>query len=427
MANPQGTLEVVVKPKSNNLVENLILSTFIQIFRIGLPLLVIPLLSRTLSVQNFGLYIYTVSISMWIATLIDYGFGISAARDFPKLPTVNDRKEMIIAIQSAKTLLILAVATIFLLTYTTTTLLTGHEAVLITAFFLSIFTSLQPNYYFQAQERLRYVSIIEIITSILTLALMYSLIKNDEDYIFLPLALLLPRALALAAIRYKVNQEIKIRYNNIFNLYLGIQALRNGKDIFKFQFLVSLYTTFNVVILGFCVSPSEVTPYAVAERLVRAGLSIISQINQVFFWRRSNLHMSKSKAKSDTVAQSFYITGFFGGLGMIFTYFFGEYIGYVLLGQYSKDFAIIIKVMALTIPAIVLSGTLSFQFLLTHNQEKQLNKILFFAAIGNLFLAYFLIQKYNNIGLSYTWLIIEWTIFISLALNVRKQKTTAIR
>ncbi len=272
------------------------------------------------------------------------------------------------------------------------------------------------------------VGVTEACSGLLTLVAVFFLINGTADFYLLPLIMSVSRFMSFAILTAGMYREIGATSADLFDLKDGKQSLKAGFDIFVFQGAVSFYTSFNVVFLGFFCNPVQVGAYAAAERLMRAGLGFITQFSNAVFPRLNSLRMSnnvKMEQLRRAVLAGFLIIGL---LGSATTWWAAPVIALYLFPASHLEVSEILRILALLVPAIALSNVLGFQYLLVERQEKLFNRIIGFAAVLNILLAYGLVKLWQVRGMAYSWVAVEWVVTLLLALSVfllaRKRQLT---
>jgi len=407
----------------SNLAKNIVTMYSVQVIRLFLPLLMLPLLSSRLSINSFGIYLYAISISIWITLLIEYGFNISSTRQISTVNHPNHIIEIVKKTQSAKYILTCLFFILIPIIYLTIPILSGELSWAITIFIVGCLTALTPQYYYQGIENLTKFGLVELISGSFLMFSVYFFVKGNASDDFLKLSLVLSRMIPFAFLSLDMYKKLKIELFT-FSLHGAIKQLKEGWSISFFQIIISFYTVFNLIFLGFFVSIAQVAIYGVSEKLIRAGLGFIGQLSNVVFPRINNIksegHFNLKKVRLITLIL-FSVVGF---IGYVFVNLLSTYvIKFLFDGKYLEAVAVI-NVMALVIPAIAISNVLSLQYLLVDGLEKVLNKVVLLASLVNLFLAYCMITTFGYIGMAYTWVILEWGIAITLGLIIYFKKTT---
>lgn len=411
------------------LAKNILILSLVHIVRLVLPLLIIPVLTRRIGDNDFGIYMYAIAFAAWLSIFVEYGFNISSTREIACTSNQEETCRVIQGTQSAK--LILALLTLPLLAGAVlfVPVFQGHAYWALAAWLLGVLSALSPVYYFQGRESLRLVAIAEALTGLLTLLLVYFLILGKADFYRLPIIMVTARGVGLLILTSRMYASAGMSQVRLFDFGAGIPLLKSGFNLFVFQGAISFYTSFNVVFLGFMCSPAQVGAYAAAERLMRAGLGFIAQGSSAIFPRLNALRgqqEAKMRRLRFQVLIGFIALGF---AGMAATWVIAPFIvKYMFPGNFVAVENIVVT-LALVIPAIAISNVLGFQYLLVERREKLFNAIIASAAGVNIVMAYFLVKRYEVQGMAVSWVVIEWGIAGALAVAVfvlRKNRNSLI-
>ena len=393
------------------IVKNLIVFSASNFIKMLAPLIVLPLLSRRLSSDLFGLYMYTLGISAWLVILIEYGFNVSSTRDVAKTQDTVEIREIYISTQSAKYILGILSALWFGIVCHWLPLLVSPPLIWkIFPWLLALFTALTPYFYFQGKERFTLISFGESSLAILTVILIYLLVYSDADVGVLLFVLLVGRIALWLLLSILASRDLHISLGGQFSYANGLLSLRTGWNIFLFQAMSSLYTTFNTVYLGFFCSPSQIGLYATAEKIVKAMCGIFWQLSSVIFPRVNSLKGNNQSLRSIRIMSLLVFLMCSVG-AVFFLYIFAPNIAkYFYISE--KSFVPLLETLALAMPAIIASSVLGMQYLIVENMEKIFNWIVLFGGIFNITVAYYLIPIMGVKGMGASWVMTEWVLLI---------------
>lgn len=400
------------------LLKNIFILSLVHVVRLILPLLVIPILTRRIDAADFGIYMYAISLSAWLSIFVEYGFNISSTREIACAENDEKISDVVAGTQAAKLLLILLTIPLLFVAIFLVPVFESHAYWAITAWLLGILTAFSPVYYFQGRENLKIVGFAEVTSGLLMLITVYFFVQDKEDFFILAIIVLLARLFSVVVLSWKMYVAQKIWGSRFFNFKEGFLKLKSGFNIFIFQAAVSLYTSFNVVFLGFFCSPVQVGAYAAAERLMRAGIGFLGQFSNAIFPRLNALKSTnpgKMKKLRFRVLLGFSVIGIFG---MLLTWLVAPLIVRYMFGEQAVEVTEIIRILAFIVPAIALSNVLGFQYLLVDRRENTFNIIISSAAVINIVMAYFFIWFYQEKGMAVSWVAIEWLITIVIAVTV---------
>ncbi len=386
------------------------------------PLLAIPFLARTIAVSDYGVYMYAIGFSGWVSIFVEYGFNISSTRDIASGRAVL---ATVASTQSARAILTLLTLPFLILAALVFPVFSDKSEWAFVGWLFGVLTAFSPIYYFQGTEKLHTVGIVEIVSSGILLGGIYFFIKNENDFILLPYILLASKSFGLAVLTGIMAKETGLRGGN-YSIVNGFGFIKKGFDFFVFQAVVSLYTTFNVVYLGFFCSPSQVGVYASAERLMRAGLGFIGQASHAIFPRVNILKLTNFKEMLRIRRLMLILFFVIGCAGMVTTWAVSPYIAKYYYGGRVDGVDAVLNIMAFAILPIALSTVLAYQYMMVDKREKVLNIIIICCALVSLPVSFELIKIFGFEGMAYSWVIIESVIAISIFILVFGFKKTEL-
>mgnify|MGYP003575102494 CR=1 FL=1 len=406
------------------LAKNIAILTLIYAAKLLVPLLVIPVLARVVDSDSYGIYMYAISFATWLSIFIEYGFNLSSTRDVASSQDLDEISGIVRGTESAKLLLTLATLPLLFVALVWLPPFQGASTWAITAWILGVLLAFSPTYYFQGRERLRVVGLAELGSGAAILIGVLTLVNTRDDFVRLPWIILIPRVTATVALIIAMHHGTVQQSSYRPSLALGWQFIRRGSHFFVFQAAVSLYTTFNVVFLGFFCTPAQVGAYATAEKLMRAGLGFIAQFSAAIFPRLNAIKASNT-AKMERLRTAT-LCGFLvlGLAGIVFTRGISSTVAEFLLGRNFGEVEALLDIMAFVIPAIAMSNVLGLHFLIVDRHEKIFNFIIIAAAFINLALAYFMVTRHGVHGMASAWVCIEWLIAAATGLVVLKLRVS---
>lgn len=395
-------------------IQAILVQAMLYCLRLILPLLVLPILTRTILPNDFGIYLSIVSVSIWVSLIIDYGFSIASTRSIAKGDPVL---AILCQTQSAKVILVIVTAPIFISLLFYLPIFDNYRLWGLAGWLAGVLSAMTPTYYFQGIEKLRLVGLVEAISSVSFLFLVNFLIVAPSDSRLLPILFVVTKLISTTVLTKAMTVDSGYSVWN-FSLESGLQQLKKDFSFFLFQIAIGAYTSFNVIFLGLFCTPTQVGSYAAAERLIRAGIGFLGQISIAIFPRLNSLRSQNPQRLSNArvvVGLGLVVLGF---LGLVFTLSFSKHISELLYGSISASVSEILDNMALLIPAIAISNTFGYHFLLVDRHETIFNKIVVFFAVANFPFAYMLVHQFGVKGMAYSWILIEWLIAIALTVAV---------
>ena len=264
-----------------------------------LPILVMPYLMIKLGATGYGYIGFALSVIQYLVIIVDFGFNLSATK---RIAVAADNKEQLSRVfwnvVAAKTLLMLFTTLLLLmLTLTVPTFQTYSKAIYATLPMLvgSAFTFM---WFFQGIGKIRMFSIVNTISKLALLPLIFLYVKSPDDYV---LAAFLQ---AVVFVSTAVISNIYILYKRLTGWvkpsWAGVkEELRISFPLFLSSASTSVYTQLIVIVLGFYCTTEMVGKYSSAERIMRAVCFLIyTPLSQVFLPKISALSVKAgSEAK----------------------------------------------------------------------------------------------------------------------------------
>lgn len=400
--------------------KNLFYMYLLQVIRLLFPLVLMPVLTKSLSQVNFGIYLYTISCALWLSMIVDYGFNISATRRLSVFDTPQDMKPIVVQTQSAKIVIILLSMSFLVFGFFYLNVFDSNPLWLLLSWLLGVMMGLAPVYYFQAINDLKFASFIEVATGLVLLALVLVFVKNDDDFLLLALFMLLSRLLSWQIIERSVMKKLHIRYMDFFDFSKVMETFKDGWAVFLLLGAVSFYTSFNVILVGIICGPVVVGAYAAGDRIIRTGLMFISQASAIVFPKVVALHGRDKNAMQRLRRLSLLSFGILGIGQMFFLWMTSSYIIPFLFSNKFPEAEHILNIMAISLPAIAIANVLSYQYFMVDKKEKILNRVIFCAAFFSLLFGYPAVKYYGAVGMAYVWIFVEWCILAALTFILLK-------
>ena len=282
-------------------------------------------------------------------------------------------------------------------------------------------TALFPLWFYQGIEKMNYILVINVSVRLITTALVFVLIKDEND--FIKLAGLNTSALfAIGFVGLVVAfNKFQIKYILPEKELLKMQ-LKNGWNLFLSTVWINLYTTSNVFILGLFAPANVVGYFAAADKIRLAFQGILSTMSQSVFPYVNKL-LSESYERFINFNRKLFKVALSAGTIISITLFlFAEPLVNIVLGKDYEPSVLVLRIIAWLPLVIFLSNVLGIQTMLPMNKHKSFAIILFFAAMINLILSFILVPKYYEIGTAISVLATEIFVTMAFFVFIKKNK-----
>ncbi|MES1860037.1 O33 family O-antigen flippase [Escherichia coli] len=264
------------------LIKNIFYLFIVQIINYVAPFLVLPYLSRVLSVDNFGLLMMIISASSIALIVTDYGFSLSG----PLFVAVNKHNKVVInqyigTIYLIKSVLISIIWFLFLFIYfISDNEITSHFSNILWLGVIITTQSFQPIWFFQGLEKMKNITFSLIISKSVYVILIFCLVKtNHVERVFLALVLSYVVTLVISNyLLYRNGYAIGTPCNKLFR-----DEIKNSFPFFLSRAAVGVYTSASTFIVGSFAGLNQAAVYSSAEKLYQAGQNALSPISQALY------------------------------------------------------------------------------------------------------------------------------------------------
>ena len=375
----------IPSPLSNSehrrVLDNIISLTGIQLVQYLLPLITFPYLTRVLGPANFGKVAFAVAFITYFQILTDYGFNFSATRE---ISIHRDETERVSRIYSSvmvtKTILLAVTFMAMLVTVFLIDRFRSDYLLYIFTYGLVVGNLLFPVWFFQGVERMRYISILRIVSSLIYTALIFLAVRGPGDYLYVPL---INSAGFIAVGLY--SQRIVMREFGVKFMIPSPSDIREqlleGWHLFISTLAISLYTTSNRFILGLLVSSATLGYYAVAEDITRALQGIVSPISQAIYPYFSRIQKDdRERAKYELRKMLIFMGVLTFGLSVALVFLAPLIVG-ILAGPSYGESIPLLQILVFIIFAIGVNNILGVQGLVSFGYKEKFTRIVIFAGL----------------------------------------------
>ena len=166
---------------------------FFSLFTLNLlgyifPLITLPYLARVIGVDKFGELAFALSIVIYFQTFVDFGFNYTGVRDIARIRNDKNKVSRIFStIMVTKIGFMLISFVLLLLCINLFPLFYENRLILLLTFLYIPGHILFPDWFFQAMEEMKYITLLNLLAKLLFTGLVFVFIKEKSDYIFQPI------------------------------------------------------------------------------------------------------------------------------------------------------------------------------------------------------------------------------------------------
>ncbi len=392
-----------------------ILSLFsLQGFTYILPLITFPYLTRVLGPEKYGLIAFATAFVAYFGMVTEYGFGLSASREISINRNNEDQVSKIFSsvIFTKLLIMILCFLALSLIVFS----IDSFRANWILYFFtfgMVIGNFLLPSWFFLGMEKMRYISILNICTSIIFTVSIFIFVRNSADYLYVPLINSIGAIIiGIIAMRIVI-KDFKIKFNIPSKENIKTQ-LKSSWHVFVSNIAISFYTTSNVFVLGIFASTTVVGYYSAAEKLIYVAVGLLGPISQSLYPHISSVASKSKEDASDFIKKIIVYVGSFTFVISIILFFGAGLILNILAGNQFENSVIILRILSF-IPFIVgLSNVFGVLFLIALGYANRVSRVQIIVGVCYPILLLPMTYYLKDIGTALSFLIVESVITLIL-------------
>lgn len=265
-----------------------------------LPLVTLPYLSRVLGPESLGIVVFTQAFGFTLALVVDYGFHLSASREVAARREDPDRlADAVAGVQGAKALLCGACVALALAAWSLVPAFAEQPELLALGLLTALLQGMSPWWFLGGMEYMRKPAMYELGLRLGTVAALLALVDDAGDAALVLAIYLVAQALSTVPLMAWMYRLVAWRAPT---RALVSEAMRSGWVLFVASGAVVAYTSANVFLLGLLVPVAQVAFFAAADRVVRAGIRVLSAVMAAVYPRTSFLVASDRADRADRLA-----------------------------------------------------------------------------------------------------------------------------
>lgn len=374
------------------LVANFGYLSLLQVAGYVFPLITMPYLARVIGAEGFGKIAFAAAIMVWFQTIADWGFNYTATRDVAKN---RDDKEKVSEIFSnvlwARIFLMFVSFVALSICVMTIPKLRENADVIMISFLMIPGHIMFPDWFFQAMERMKYITILNIISKTLFTIAIFLFIKERDDYILQPLFTSLGFVVSGIIAMYYILIKWKIRLH-FTSFKVIIKTIKSSTDVFINNLMPNLWNALSTVLLGFLWGN-------VANGILDAGkrfqqtcgnlFGVVTRVFYPFLSRRIDQHRLYAKV---SMSLAFVM--------MLLLFIFAPIIIDIFFGEEFSESVIVLRLYAISLLFWALDNVYGVNYMLVNGYDKQLRNMTIISSIVACISAYPLIYFYSYVGVA---------------------------
>ncbi|WP_412142318.1 oligosaccharide flippase family protein [Limosilactobacillus reuteri] len=268
------------KSVANNIVM-LYLMNFAQLL---LPLIVLPYLTRVLTVNGYGVVSYVKSIMMYMTLIIEFGFTLSATKEVVEAKNDKNRLSLIISkVTFAKLFLSIISFIVLLLLMRFIPLLGKYPLFTILSFFPSFLTVFLFDYLFRGLEKMEVITGRYIIMKGLATVLTFILVKGENQILLIPILDIIGSIVANLLVLYEI-KKMKLKFMKV-KLQIIFKDIATSFVYFISNMASTAFGALTTLFVGIYLSTKNVAYWSIIMTLITAVQSMYGPVSDGIYPR----------------------------------------------------------------------------------------------------------------------------------------------
>lgn len=371
--------------------------SLLQVAGYVFPLISTPYLARVIGAEGFGKIAFASAIVVWIQTISDWGFNLTATRDVAQN---RDDKELVSRIFSnvlwARSVLTLLSGIILLVVVLLVPYLRENADIIFVTFLLVPGYILFPEWFFQAIEKMKYTTLFNLLLKLTFTVAVFVFIHKREDYLIQPLLTTIGYLLCGIGALYLIFKKwgytlYKPRGTEI------LKTIRNSTDVFINNLMPNLYNSFSVMLLGFFGGSTANGIYDGGNRfpvIFYQFQSVLSRAFYPFLSRRPDKHSFYAKLNIVSAL-----------VGAVFLILLSPLVIKIMLGDELEKSIVVMQILSFSVVFLAMGYTYGTNFLIINHKEKPLRNLTFISSIVGMCVSVPLVYYFSYIGAAVTVLL----------------------
>lgn len=403
-------------------VRSLKLNFLLNSFRIASAAIIgvftMPYINKTLGATNLGKVEFVYTIINYFILFSALGIPMYGIREIAKVrDNIIERNKRVIEL-----LIILAITSLisyivlFGILYQLNYFFDYRDMILLMSCMIFL-NNFGAEWYFQALEDQVYITIRYVIVRIITLILLFVLVKESNDYLYYALILVLTVCGSNFFNIYFILKQINIRKIKKLNLK---QHFKPILTVFIATLAVNIYLQLDLLLIGLILDDKYVGYYSVPTKLIRIAISFITIIGAVMLPKLTIKFKEDIVAYNHLLSKAFYIILILSVPTFLIFFLGAESIIYIMAGKDFENAILTTKILAPLGMIVGLAYFVGYLILYTQNKEKIYTIAVASSALFSAVVNYFAIQTYKHNGAAVVHVFAELLAIVIMVIVIRK-------
>ena len=400
--------------------KNVSLLFIAQLVSYLIPILEIPILAKSLGVDQYGQVLLIQTTALLCSLIVEYGFSLSGARQVAVCGIDNKSQlsKIYNGVTSAKVLLSGSMIGLSVLVLSLADLSIGFEAVVWGYLYFLAF-SFSNIWLFQGLEKITFVVIFELVLRFIGLGVLYLVLAHSAKAGF---ALMIMSSFALLNTVIGLYLAHRVVGSFSIDFKAGMEQIKNGFHGFIYKSSNNIMLSAGPALVGAMCGQASVAKFVPAEKIIKASVGLVGPvlIGLYPYLSRRLLQTSEINLKLSSVIIAFLFAA--GIVGAAIIAWAGEFLIHLMLGSGFEEAASILQGSVFIIPFRMMNQSIGLTIFMPLGKDKVLSMCLMLFSMLSLCLAAVLSYEYDLAGIVYGLVLAEILFSITLIVLAFKIK-----
>lgn len=361
------------------------------------PLITIPYLAKVIGVDGFGKIAFASAVIVWIQTIADWGFNFTATRDVAK--NKYDKiavSEIFSNVLWARILLMIISLAVLVILVISVPVFNDNAMVIFATFLMIPGHICFPDWFFQAVEKMKYITILNLLFKLLFTLSIFLVVKEKNDYLWQPILISLGYVVCGVISMYIILVKWGVKLCR-FSFAKVKKTISSSTDVFINNLAPNLYNSFSVMLLGLCGGSQANGILDGGNKFVNITMQFQSILSRVFF-----PYISRNEDKIGLFAR---INNVCSIVLCLILFLFAPTIIHLMLSEEFNGSIVVLRLLAISLVFTGLTNTYGTNYLIVRHKEKLLRNLTLLSSIIGFIIAIPLIYYFSVVGAALTILL----------------------
>ena len=408
---------------------NFIMNAALSVSSFLYPLITYPYVTRVLGAEYYGKVVFASYVATWVSMFAQLGiptYGIRACA-----ACRNDKAKLrktVLEILTLNVITALLVYAVFILTLFLVPRFRQDPALFLIITIPVLLNAFGADWFYKGLEEYGYVAARDTLFRVLSIIVLFLTMHTRADYriygVMIAVADGGPGIMNFLRLRKQLGGFSDGQAAQAADT-ARIDWQQHVKPVLTFFMLsvaISIYTSMDVVMLGFLSSDTQVGYYGAATRMKALAVSFVTALGGVLMPRVSNyLAEGKEQEFRELVKKNFSFVLLVSVPMMVFLAGAADQVIFLLSGTDFAGAVLPMQVISVTIVMIALTNVMGMQILVPSGREKLTTVSTIWGACVNLIVNLLMIPKFGAMGAVIGTVLAELTVLAVQTFFLRKE------